>query len=108
MSLIGQEHVGPYLKNQIFFQICELSRNISNNTKFHLDQIPEKLMTKFCNTLKKNLFLAHFPIFGPKKYFSKNPVLSSTSPYRPPTLCKVSGKTNPIPRKLPEGWKDRP
>ena len=63
------------------------------------------------NKLKKTLYLPIFLISGKKKkfFFSKTLALPHTSPYVPPTACKVSQKT---PRKLfqescrKKGWKD--
>ena len=63
------------------------------------------------NKLKKTLHLPIFLISGKKNIFfsSKTLALPYTSPYVPPTACKVSQKT---PRKLPEegmeGRKDGP
>ena len=55
-------------------------------------------MNKFCNKLKKTLFLAHFgfisPILGAKKFFLKNPALSHTTSYGFLVPCQNLEKFN--------------
>ena len=99
-NLIGREHFGPYLRNQIFakYGICAGTQQLIEN--FFIDQIQKKLKTKFSNKFKKPYFWSIFPVFGAKNFFPKNPVLSRTTPYGPLTPCLVSGKTNEMEGKL--------
>ena len=57
-------------------------------------------MTKFFNILKKNPgfgpFLAHFPNFWGKKFFTENPALSRTTSYGFLPSCQNLEKTKDI------------
>ena len=53
-------------------------------------------------------FWTIFPVFEAKKAFTKNLALSHTTSYEFPATCENFEKTNDlIPRKHPDGQKDR-
>ena len=62
-NLIGWQHFGPYLWNQIFPKIWDLCQNTANNINFHYRPNSEKI--------NDYPVLAHFPIFLVKKFFFK-------------------------------------
>ena len=69
-------------------------------------------MTKFSNKLKNPVFFAHFGsiflILTAKKIFTENPTLSCTTLHGMLAPCQNLEKINDtIPRKHPDGWKDR-
>ena len=114
-NMIGLEHFGPYPKNKNFpkYAICAGPQQIIWISS--IDQIQQKLMTKFSNKLKKPCFwpiLALFPNFG-KKNFPEYPALPGTTSYEFLAPCQISEKFNDtIPRKRldrrTDGRTDRP
>lgn len=110
--MIGREHFAPYLRNQIFSQIWDLYKNVTNNIKFRYRPNSEKKLLNFLINSKKPYF---WPIFGSlspfwrKKYFFRKTCLLWRTPYGPLTPYWVTENTiEPIPRKLPYGRTDRP
>ena len=90
-NLISQEHFASYLRNRIFFQVCDLCRNITNNIKFHYRPNSGKINDQI---FQKNV-LTHFPHYLEKKSQSRTP-------------CQNLGKTNgPIRRKRLDRRTDR-
>ena len=111
-NLLGWEHFGPYLRNQNFskYGICAGTQQIIKI--FVVEQIQQKLMTKYFNIFKKSCFWPIFPIFGAKKFFLGHLTLSGTTSYGFLALHQNLEKTNDkIPRKQPDRqkvrWKDR-
>ena len=75
-----------------------------------LDQIQEKLMTKFLKILEKPYFGPILPIFGPLKFFFENPApLRTTSHWSLPAYQFSKKSNHRIPRKCPDrdGRKDK-
>ena len=72
----------PVSQESDFFQIWHLSNNIASNIKFHYKPNYLKNNDKIFNKL--NIFLAYFPHFWGKNFFSENLALS----YKFPTACK--------------------
>ena len=78
----------PVSQESDFSQIWHLSNNIASNIKFHYKPNSVKNNDQIFNKL--NIFLAYFPHFLGKIFFSENSALS----YKFPTACKKSEKTN--------------
>ena len=62
-NLTGWEHFGPYLRN---LDLCRKTENIN----FHYRTNSVKINDKIFEYIQKTLFLARFPNFGGKKFFS--------------------------------------
>ena len=94
-NLIGWEHFGPYLRNQI----GDLWRNIANNINFHYRKNSVKFNDKIFSIDSKNRF---WPIFGPFSQFSRQKKIflkiwpSCTISYGFLALCQNLQKNNTI------------
>ena len=73
--LAGWEDFGPYFRKTIL----NTANDIINKIIFFIEQIQEKLMTKFFNEFKKTQLWPIFSIFGTRNVFEKNPALSGTT-----------------------------
>ena len=102
---LGQEHFGTYLRNHNFPKHGILCRNIANNITFIIDQIQEKLITKFFNKFRKVCFWPIFTLLR-QNIFPKKFQFCHAHRQMLLTPGIVWEKTNePILRKLPERWK---
>ena len=108
--MISREHFGPYLRNRIFPKYRISARIKQIIWTFFIDQIQNKLMTKFSKNPKKPFF---WPIFGrfssflgQKFFLKKNAALSRITAHRPLTTCWVSEKNSWAHFKKTSGQKD--
>ena len=90
-------------------QIWNPRRNTATNTHFHLRINSVKTNNQILQQIKKTVFSpfsVHFPNFGGKKTFEKNPALSRTISYGFLAPCQNLEKTNDtIPRKCTDRQK---
>ena len=106
------ESILAHISESRFYPSMGFVQEYSKYFKIFLtDQIQKKLTTKFSNKFNKNLFFAHFgpifPIFGAKKIFLENPVLSRTALYGFLAPCQNLEKVNDtIQRKRPDRRKE--
>ena len=116
-NLIGQEHFGPYLRNQIFPKYGISARIQQIIWTFFTDQIKKKLMTKCSNKSKKTYFWPIFspfsPFSGQKIFLKKSGSVTRNNTWACNTMMSFTKNfNNPIQRKHPErkteGRTDRP
>ena len=84
-----------------FSQIWDLSRNTANNINFHYRTNSVKIDDKIFQYIQKTLFLAHFPNFWGKKFFSRKSGFVMHNFIWFLALCQNFKKANIIPRKRP-------
>ena len=85
-DLIGQEHFGPYIRNQNFSKYEFWSSIQQLIQTFILGQIEKKKLNFPIHSKNPRLDLFS-PFLRVKTFFSKNPSQSCITPYEPLTRC---------------------